>query len=93
MEKIKKYDTCIIVDEKATQEEVEKIFEKIDSIAKIENVKINEVKKLAYPIKKKEQALYIALDIAGTDEKITELEKFYRLENLIYKYITIRISE
>ncbi len=51
------------------------------------------LKPLAYPIQKKEQGHYVLFEIEGTGQEIAELERRMRVNDMIMRYITVRVDE
>ena len=47
------------------------------------------IRRLAYPIKKFTQGFYTRLVFEGTNQVLTELERFYKLEEPYIRYLTI----
>lgn len=50
-------------------------------------------RKLAYEIKKRKAGYYILIKWQGTPENVLELERFLRTDDIVIKFITIKISE
>jgi len=50
-------------------------------------------RKLAYPIKKKTEGHYMLFEIEGSGQEIAELERRMRVNDLIMRYITVRVDE
>jgi small subunit ribosomal protein S6 len=48
---------------------------------------------LAYPIQKKEVGHYVLFEINGTGQEIAELERRMRVNDMIMRYITVRVDE
>src|SRR5688572_12607105 len=48
---------------------------------------------LAYPIKKKLEGFYILFEIEGSGQEIGELERRMRVNDMIIRYITVRVDE
>lgn len=48
---------------------------------------------LAYPIKKKTEGYYILFEIEGSGQEIAELERRMRVNDMIIRYITVRVDE
>ena len=51
------------------------------------------MKKLAYPIKKENQGYYIYCDFAGTPAAVAELERKFRIDDGVLKYLTIKTAD
>lgn len=48
---------------------------------------------LAYPIKKKTEGYYVLFEIEGSGQEIAELERRMRVNDMIIRYITVRVDE
>ncbi len=48
---------------------------------------------LAYPIKKKTEGYYMLFEIEGSGQEIAELERRMRVNDMIIRYITVRVDE
>lgn len=46
-------------------------------------------RKLAYEIKKQKKGIYVLIDFAGKSAIVTELERMFRIEDRILKYLTV----
>lgn len=85
-----KYETIVIINEKA---DVEEIKEGISNI--IENIYCVEdfgIRKLVYSVKGNKNGHYLSFKFLGDEnETITKLEKYYRNNDNVLKYITVKI--
>ncbi len=88
-----KYESVIIVNPNLDEDAVKALEEKISGIinenGKVESVDNMGKKKLAYVIKKYQEAIYIVFYFEAKPEVIAELERVYRITDDIIKYITI----
>ena len=50
-------------------------------------------RKMAYPIKKKTEGYYVMFEIEGSGQEIAELERRMRVNDMIVRYITVRVDE
>jgi len=50
-------------------------------------------RQMAYEIKKKKRGHYVRLDYCGMGAAVAELERFFRIDDRIMKYMTILLSE
>jgi len=50
-------------------------------------------KKLAYPINKKNEGYYVLFEIEGTGQEIAELERRMRVNDMIIRFMTVRVDE
>jgi len=48
---------------------------------------------LAYPINKRTEGYYVLFEIDGSGQEIAELERRMRVNDMIIRYITIRVDE
>ncbi|MGD9824592.1 30S ribosomal protein S6 [Desulfobacter sp.] len=95
---MRKYETVFISDPDLSDQAREELFEKVKNIIDRENGIILNfddwgVKKLSYEIKKKLRGYYVCLTYGGTGALVTELERNFRLSDLIMKFMTILITE
>lgn len=92
MEELKNYESICIFKEKAEIDVYEKFSARIhrilDNITKLNYIG---VKTLAYEIKGNKKGYFLELEFKATEKQITELEKYYRLNGDIIKFITIRL--
>lgn len=51
------------------------------------------IRNLAYPIEKKNQGHYVLFEIEGSGQEIAELERRMRVNDMIMRYITVRVDE
>ena len=93
IENIRTYDTIIILNTNTTLKEYENIKKEITRILDNENIKnIEELgaKKLAYEIQKNNEGFYVEIEFDGIIQTIEELERYYRSNDNILKFITIK---
>ena len=51
------------------------------------------MRKLAYPIKKESQGYYVLCDFAASPAVVTEIERKFRIDDAVLKYLTVKISD
>lgn len=51
------------------------------------------MKKLAYAIKKETQGFYIYCEFAGTPAAVSEIERRFRIDDAVLKYLTIKTAD
>ena len=51
------------------------------------------MRKLAYPIKKESQGYYVLCDFASSPEVVAEIERKFRIDDAVLKYLTVKISD
>lgn len=50
-------------------------------------------RKLAYLIKKKDRGFYQRLDFCGPNEFVNEMERFFRIDDRVIKYMTVLLEQ
>jgi small subunit ribosomal protein S6 len=87
-----------IVDPDTPAERVNKLNEAVGKVVEKEGGKVVKMedmgrRPLAYPIEKKTEGHYVLFEIEGTGSEIAELERRMRVNDMIIRYITIRVDE
>lgn len=95
---MRRYETIFIIRPGAGEEEINKVIESTRQIILDEKGSIIELnrwgmKKLAYVIKKESLGYYVFCDFAGTPAAVAEIERKFRIDDLVLKYLTIKIAE
>lgn len=50
-------------------------------------------RKLAYPIQKKTEGYYTLFEIEGSGQEIAELERRFRVNDAVIRFVTVRVDE
>ena len=95
---MRRYETIFIVRPNVAEDEIEAIAAKTTSIIEGDGGTILRIdkwglKKLAYLIKKESQGYYVFVDYAGIPASVAEIERIYRIDDRILKYLTVKIAE
>ncbi len=95
---MRRYETIFIIRPSAGEEEINRIVENTKQIILGEQGSIIEMnkwgmKKLAYLIKKESLGYYVFFDYAGTPAAVAEMERKFRIEDLVLKYLTIKTAD
>lgn len=95
---MKRYETIVIIDPDLSKEAETPIFERLtDLIPQYEGFLIETddwgTKKLAYDIKKKSRGHYVRLDFCGDGALTQEMERFFRIDDKILKFMTVLLDE
>ncbi len=95
---MRRYETIFIVDSDISEEERTPLFEKITELMPQQNgllVELNEwgTKKLAYEIRKRIRGYYVRLDYCGTGALVDEIERLFKIDERILKYMTILLEK
>ena len=89
-----KYETVILISNKITDEQRENIVDKIKNLISSNGnvIETNDMgeKKLAYEVRKHTQAFYYIINFESNPEFIAELERSYRINDEILKFIVVR---
>jgi small subunit ribosomal protein S6 len=94
---MRRYETIAILRPNAGEEEINKVIETTTQIINDEQGTIIELnkwgmKKLAYLIKKESLGYYVFFDYAATPDAVTEIERKYRIDDVVLKYMTIKTA-
>src|SRR5215475_4856948 len=92
------YEVMYIVDPETADEKIGKLNEAVGKLIEKEGgtvVRMDDIgrKRLAYPIQKKEEGYYVLFEIEGTGQEIAELERRMRVNDMIMRYLTVRVDE
>jgi small subunit ribosomal protein S6 len=95
---MRRYETIFIVDNDLAEEDRSPIFEKLKDLIQQHSgllVMVDEWggKKLAYEIKKKARGYYVRLDYCGSGSLVNEIERFFRIDDRILKYMTVLLDK
>ena len=95
---MRRYETFIIIDPDLSDEEQSPIFEKVKDLIQQEEcllVMLDEwgSRRLAYEIKKKSRGYYVRFDYCGTEKLVDEMERFFRIDDRVMKYMTVLLDK
>jgi small subunit ribosomal protein S6 len=87
-----------IVDPETADDKIAKLNEAVGNLIKKEGgdvVRMDDIgrKRLAYPIQKKTEGYYVLFEIEGSGQEIAELERRMRVNDMIIRYVTVRVDE
>ena len=89
-----KYESVIIinpsVDEAGIKGLIQKFTDIINNEGKVDSVEELGNKKLAYEINKNKEGYYVIFNFNAKPELIAELERNYRIEDNVIKFITVK---
>ena len=90
---LNKYESIYIINPEVEEQGIKELVEKFNTLIETEGGKVSEVqewglKRLAYPIQKKEQGYYVLVNFESKPEAIVELERVIisSCYNMIYIY-------
>lgn len=95
---MRRYETIFIIDPDISEDQHIPVFERLtDLISQYEGLLVmNEkwgVRKLAYDIKKKPRGYYVRSEYCGNGLLVDEIERFFRIDDRILKYMTVLIDQ
>lgn len=95
---MKFYESMVIVDPKAPEEEVEKLIKKVEKVVakdgggEIKKVTKQGVRRLAYPINHQKEGLYYLLNLEIDPLSIKEYESVLKLSNIVMRFLTQKLT-
>ena len=94
---MRRYETIFILRTNAGEDEINRVVESTSKIILDEKGTIIELdkwgmKKLAYLIKKESLGYYVYCDYAGTPAAVSEIERKFRIDDTVLKYMTIKTA-
>ena len=95
---MRRYETIFIIDNDLSEEGRSPIFEKLKDLIQQHDglqVMLDEwgTKRLAYEIKKKARGYYVCLDYCGSGPLVNEIERFFRIDDRVLKYMTVVLDK
>ena len=95
---MRRYETIFIVRSNIAEDEIDAVINKTSSIIEGDGgiiIRIDKwgLKKLAYLIKKESQGYYVYLDYAGVPASVSEIERIFRIDDKVLKYLTIKLAD
>ena len=92
------YEVMYIIDPESSADKIEKLNEAVGKLIEKEGGEVARmddigIRNLAYPIQKKTQGHYVLFEINGTGQEIMELERRMRVNDLVMRYVTVRVDE
>lgn len=95
---LRTYEVMYIIDPTAEADKITALNDTISQLIEKEGatiVRMDDIgrRTLAYEINKKKEGYYVLFEIDGTGQEILELERRMRVNDLVMRYITVRIDE
>ena len=92
------YEVMYIIDPDTPEETIGKLNEAVGNVVEKEGatvVRMDDIgrRRLAYPIQKKNEGYYVLFEIEGSGKEIAELERRMRVNDMILRYLTVRVDE
>lgn len=95
---MRSYETLFILDPDLVQENRDSLFERVQGIISdyagiLVNIDDWGAKRLAYEIRRKERGHYFLLNYCGEGKLVAEIERFFRIDDRVLKYITVLLEK
>lgn len=95
---MRRYETIAILDPDLSEEGRVPVFDRLTQLIPSQNgflVKLDEwgARRLAYDIKKKSRGYYICIDLCGDGAVVNEMERFFRIDDRVLKYMTVVLDK
>ena len=92
------YEVMYIAAPETTDDEIAKLNDTIKQLVEKDGGTVAEMegwgrRRLAYPIEKKTEGYYVLLEIVGSGQEIAELERRFRVNDTVIRYMTVRVDE
>ena len=94
---MRRYETIVIIDPDLSEDDRKSLLTRTkEIIPQQEGVFLQEdlwgVKKLAYEIGKKTRGYYARLDYCGSGRVVDEMERFFRIDDRVMKFLTVQLD-
>jgi small subunit ribosomal protein S6 len=91
------YESIFILRPSLADEDIQKTLDKVKSTVEksggtIERLENWGKKKLAYEVKREKKGVYVQLNFHGNGTAVSELERLFRLEDAIMKFLTVKLE-
>ncbi len=95
---MRRYETIMIANPDLSDEDRKSLLARIGAIIEQEGgflVELDDwgVRKLAYEIRKKSRGYYVRVDYCGAGIVVSELERFFRIDDRTIKYMTVLLED
>jgi small subunit ribosomal protein S6 len=95
---MRRYETIIIIDPDLSAEKREPVLARVKDVIEQQGGYLAFIddwgnRKLAYEIKKKARGYYVRFDFCGTASVVDEIERFFRIDDRVLKYMTVLLDK
>ena len=92
------YEELFIVRPDATDEQIDPLVEQLSGVITSSGGNVDKadkwgVRKLAYRVDKRNEGFYILMQFSAAPDSVKELERRLRVNDMVMKFITVRIDE
>jgi small subunit ribosomal protein S6 len=95
---MRRYETVFILRPTLGEEQINTLIENTTKIILSDQGQIIEsdkwgIRKLAYTIRKETLGYYVFCDYAGTPEAVSEIERKFRIDDSVLRYLTVKTAD
>jgi small subunit ribosomal protein S6 len=95
---MRRYETIVITDPDLSAEQREPVLQRVSDVVEQGDgyLALTDewgARKLAYEVKKKDRGYYIRFDYCGNGAVVNEIERFFRIDDRILKYMTVLVDK
>jgi small subunit ribosomal protein S6 len=95
---MRRYETIIIADPDLSAEQRDPVLQRVGDVVKQGDGYLAftdewGARKLAYEIKKKARGYYIRFDFCASGAVVNEIERFFRIDDRVLKYMTVLLDK
>lgn len=95
---MRRYETIFILDPDLSEEGRVPVFDRLNDLIPGQGGTLLEMdewgsKRLAYEIKKRVRGYYVRADYCGSGNVVDEMERFFRIDERVLKYMTVLLDE
>ena len=92
------YEVMFIVSPNTEESDVETLITQLSDVVTNQGGQVTKIdrmgrRRLAYPIQKLTEGIYVVFTVEGAGSEIAELERRMRVTDAVIRYITVRIDE
>jgi small subunit ribosomal protein S6 len=92
------YEELFIVRPDAPEEEIDQFIEQMKQVVvsgggTVDKVDKWGIRRLAYRVAKRDEGYYVLLQVTSAPDVVKEIERRFRVTDLVLKFITVRIDE
>ncbi len=94
---MRRYEQVCILRPSLSEDEINRVIDSTTQLIQDDDgsvIFLNKwgMRKLAYPIKKELQGYYVLCDFAASSAVVSEIERKFRIDDAVLKYLTVKIS-
>jgi small subunit ribosomal protein S6 len=95
---MRRYESIFIVDPELNEEQRDVLFNRVRELIPQQDGYLVEFdewgnQKMAYEVRRKRRGHYVRLDYCGMGALVNELERFFRIDDRVMKYLTVLLDK